>query len=156
MKITTVGWPQAQGVWCFFLARRTHSRALRSINCSRTLSNCRKEEEEKKRKQTTNQQQKQRKRKTSVGRLHEQWQFFHHFLSLEGKDALYRLRAYRKAIIKTQRRSPLQILCKVREAKDIFRKYSVFRRVFSQNCFLLYFSFFFISVSVWQLQRIPC
>ena len=135
--------------------------ALILAHCARLIALVRcqiveKEEEEKKSKQTTNQQQKQRKRKTSVGRLHEQWQFFHHFLSLEGKDALYRLRAYRKAIIKTQRRSPLQILCKVREAKDIFRKYSVFRRVFSQNCFLLYFSFFFVIVSVWQLQRIPC
>ena len=40
-----------------------------------------------------------------------------------------------------------------REAENVFREHRVFRRIFSQNCFLLYFSFLVIIISVWQLQR---
>ena len=55
-----------KGLGVFFLARRTYSRALRSI----ALARCQmveKREEEKKSKQTNNQQQKQRKRKNVCG-----------------------------------------------------------------------------------------
>ena len=62
MKITTAGWPQAQGVGCFFLAPRTHSRALRSSLSHAVKSSKKKKEEEKKSKQTTNQQQKKKEK----------------------------------------------------------------------------------------------
>ena len=67
MKITTPGWTQAQGVGCFFLARRTHSRALRSsLSHAVKSSKKKKEEEEKRSKQTTNQQQQQKKDKEKL------------------------------------------------------------------------------------------
>ena len=66
MKITTPGWTQAQGVGCFFLARRTHSRALRSSLSHAVKSSKKKKEEENKSKQTTNQQQKKKKEKEKL------------------------------------------------------------------------------------------
>ena len=66
MKITTAGWPQAQGVGCFFLAPRTHSRALRSSLSHAVKSSKKKKEEENKSKQTTNQQQKKKKEKEKL------------------------------------------------------------------------------------------
>ena len=67
MKITTPGWTQAQGVGCFFLARRTHSRALRSsLSHAVKSSKKKKKEEEKRSKQTTNQQQQQKKDKEKL------------------------------------------------------------------------------------------
>ena len=63
MKITTAGWPQAQGGWVFF-SRASHSFSRTALI---SLARCqivkkKKKEEEKKSKQTTNQQQKKKEK----------------------------------------------------------------------------------------------
>ena len=65
MKITTPEWTQAQGVGCFFLARRTHSRALRS-SLSHAVKSSKKKKRRRKEKQTNNQQQQQKKDKEKL------------------------------------------------------------------------------------------
>ena len=54
MKITTPGWTQAQGVGCFFLARRTHSRALRS-SLSHAVKTTKKKKKKKKKREVNKQ-----------------------------------------------------------------------------------------------------
>ena len=148
MKITTAGDLFTLGArgWVFF-SRASHSFSRTALDCSRTLSNCRKERRRKE-KQTNNQPTTKTKKKKNVcGQVPMAILaiFSSFFFLLEGKSPLYRFRANRKAITKTQRRSPLHILW---EAKDIFREHRVFRRIFSHNCFLLYF-FCFLLYSCW-------
>ena len=59
MKVATAGWPKAHEVGCFFLARRTHSRALRSI----ALARCQIVQKKKKKKRKANKQPTNNKKK---------------------------------------------------------------------------------------------
>ena len=68
MKITTAGWPQAQGVGCFFLARRTHSRALRSIALARNqIVKKKKKKKRKANNQPTNNKNKEKEKRLWTG-----------------------------------------------------------------------------------------